>query len=87
MPEWLRNTFKGNHRGWELTDGVLTQLYTENPAAPESVLRMVTCGCKKGCGKRCSCRKAGLDCSALCLICKGHNCVNTTQLEIDFSDT
>ena len=63
-----------------IIDGVLTPIYTGRTAAPDSVLRIVSCGCKKGSGKRYSFRKAGLDSSAMCSTCLGQNCANATQL-------
>ena len=41
---------------------------------PEAVLacrELIRCGCKKGCRNQCKCRKAALQCTALCL-CDGH---------------
>ena len=62
--------------------------------APESVLHLVKCGCKKRCRSgRCSCRKAGLNCSDIC-DCTGDGegaCENSEQLapegdEVDDDD-
>ena len=51
--------------------------------APESVLHLVKCGCKKQCRyERCSCRKASLNCSDICG-CSGDGeeaCENSEQL-------
>ena len=64
VQEWLGNSLLPTDCGWEYQDGALSPVYTDRPAASNAVLRMVLCGCKAGCacGKRCSCRKAGLDC-------------------------
>ena len=86
VQEWLGNSLQATDWGWELNDGTLTPIYTDRPAASDSVLRLVSCGCKKGCGKRCSCRKAGLDCSAMCSTCIGQICTNALPLDGDISD-
>ena len=39
---------------------------------PKALLKVVRCNCKIGCDTlRCSCRKAGLDCSTDCGECRG----------------
>ena len=39
---------------------------------PKALLKVVRCNCKMGCDTlRCSCRKAGLDCSIDCGECRG----------------
>ena len=44
--------------------------------APKALLKVVRCNCKMGCDTlRCSCRKAGLDCSTGCGECRG-GCAN-----------
>ncbi|GBM53390.1 hypothetical protein AVEN_103781-1 [Araneus ventricosus] len=42
---------------------------TLKPPAPDSILCKISCKCKKGCTGNCSCRKAKLFCSVLCLHC------------------
>ena len=58
---------------------------TQLPAS-ESVLHLVKCGCKKQCRSgRCSCRKAGLNCSEICG-CSGDGeeaCENSEQLVVE----
>ena len=40
--------------------------------ATKALLKVVRCNCKMGCDNlRCSCRKAGLDCSTGCGECRG----------------
>ena len=62
--------------GWALQDGILCPVYTDREVAPDAVLNIVSCGCKTNCGKRCSCRKAGLYCTAMCSSCHGQTCLN-----------
>ena len=63
--------------GWKVDEdgNVLVNWLTIAPA-PESLLKLVNCKCRKGCeNNRCSCVKAGLNCSQLCkcLGCKNNN--------------
>ena len=80
VQEWLGNSLQATDWGWDHNDDMLSPVYTDRPAASDSVLNMVSCGCKTGCGKRCSCCKAGLDCSVMCLTCIGQNCINACPL-------
>ena len=86
VQEWLGNSLQAIDWGWECNDDMLIPIYTDRPPASDSVLRMVSCGCKTGCGKQCSCRKAGLDCSAMCSTCIGQNCTNACPLDGNNSD-
>ena len=81
VQEWLGNPLLANDWGWESIDGMLSPICTDRPAATHSILRMVSCGCKTGCGKRCSCRKAGLDCSPMCSSCIGQSCSNACPID------
>ena len=51
--------------------------------APNALLKVVRCNCKMGCDTlRCSCRKAGLDCSTGCEESRGffaNMCENITE--------
>ncbi|MES9880176.1 MAG: hypothetical protein ABW185_04765 [Sedimenticola sp.] len=78
IQEWLGNVgdLEPTHWGWVRTDSMLTPIMTDMPVAPERVLKIVSCGCKKGCTKRCMCRKSGLYCTTMCSICIGQSCAN-----------
>ena len=57
--------------GWSWTgEGQYTLYLTRLPEAAHSCIELVSCKCKKGCVRRCSCEKATLQCRAL-LIVKG----------------
>ncbi|GFY03960.1 hypothetical protein TNCV_1197391 [Trichonephila clavipes] len=62
---------------------------TQRPA-PESLLKIIFCACKTGCGTSCGCRKIGLNCTAACLECNGDSCTNPSPTiyinEIDDDD-
>lgn len=61
-------------------------------AAPQELLKMISCKCTKCCNAPCSCRKAGLQCSVVCGSCQGKSCSNSETIieepgddeEIDF---
>lgn len=48
-----------------------------NPPAPEAVLHLIKCGCKRGCEGRCSCRKNNIPCTEVCG-CWVFSCNNKT---------
>ena len=54
-------------------------------SAPDSILEYVMCRCKKGCNtKRCSCKKADLQCTELCQCGECENMESTeTDSDID----
>ena len=56
--------------------GYLIPVIKDNAAAPERVLKSISCGCKQGCNRNCKCRKAGLLCTPLCSACNGIDCSN-----------
>ena len=53
--------------------------------APKAVLELVKCGCKSGCGGRCSWSNNMLPCTPLCK-CYGGDCLNQMREEIEESD-
>ena len=53
--------------GWTLEEGIWKPFWTTLPEVTKSCRELVRCGCKKGCQARCSCVKAGLRCTALCM--------------------
>ena len=58
------------HCGWIYDDGVWQPRWTDLPEVADALRILVKCGCKKGCKNACKCRKAGLECTALCF-CSG----------------
>ena len=67
--------------GWEIKDGKMVPIKTDMPPAPESLLKIIRCACKKECSTRCSCKRAGLKCAASCRECHGLNCQNTPVID------
>ena len=64
--------------GWKVIGSSLIPIMTDKDVAPKALLEMIRCSCKTGCSTmRCSCRKAGRDCSLACGECRGV-CANST---------
>ncbi|GBM27986.1 hypothetical protein AVEN_217888-1 [Araneus ventricosus] len=51
-------------------------------AAPESLLKIISSNCKKGCKNACGCQKAGLICSSLCSCSLGEACENVSDINL-----
>ena len=57
--------------GWsKASEGHYEPFWTCLPDAGQSSYELISCKCKKGCVKQCKCKKAALDCTALCY-CEG----------------
>ncbi|GBN92106.1 hypothetical protein AVEN_33036-1 [Araneus ventricosus] len=54
----------------------------ERDAAAESLVKIISCNCKKGYKNACGCRKAGLICSSLCTCFLGEACVNVSDINL-----
>ncbi len=64
---------------WVNRNGALYPIYTDLPAAPECILKMIKCGCKGDCSTmRCTCKKNGIECFSVCT-CKGVSCINSLR--------
>ena len=81
---WKGNTtLNPENYGWKLSKGYLVAITTDKPPAPDSLLKVIRCKCKTNCQtSRCTCKKHGLDCSAMCGECRGVSCLNATQAEM-----
>lgn len=74
---WLGNkTLNPVDWGWCSIEGELQPLKTPDQPAPEQLLKMIFCNCKKGCGSTCGCRRVGLFCNSACINCNGDTCQN-----------
>ena len=57
--------------GWKAVEGKLVPMQCDMDVAPNSLLKVVRCYCSIGCDPlRCSCPKAGLECSTGCGECR-----------------
>ena len=64
--------------GWHIVDGKCLPMQTDKPAAPAELLDIIYCSCKTLSNtKRCTCRQHGLQCSAVCIECRGTSCSNS----------
>lgn len=54
--------------GWSLEENIWVPVWSTMPIAAEVCSELIKCGCKseQGCSSRCSCRKAGWNCTKLC---------------------
>ncbi len=86
VQQWVGNSLSPLEWGWQLKENCLVPTESDNPIAPERLLKMVSCGCKSGCGKQCGCRKLALHCSSLCSQCFRQTCTNITQISSDTLD-
>ncbi|CAH3187344.1 unnamed protein product [Porites lobata] len=65
--------------GWLRIQDRLHARTTDQPPAPDNLLKVIRCTCKQGCdSRRCSCRKFGIPCSFACSECRGVNCSNSS---------
>ncbi|GBM38763.1 hypothetical protein AVEN_210502-1 [Araneus ventricosus] len=71
IQQWYWNEQNAEQWGWNRNKNGLIPVTTLEPPAPEILLKLISCKCKKGCQKACGCRKAGLKCSVICKNCSG----------------
>lgn len=76
---WLGNDVNIENWGWKYSRNMLIPVTMTQLPAPDNLLQMLFCNCKKGCGAACGCRKSGLYCSVACLQCND-NCSNTQPI-------
>ena len=61
VQEWTGNCLQPTESGWKLENNMLSPVERENPTAPDTLLNIISCGCKAdGCGATCGCRKMGV---------------------------
>ena len=83
VQSWLGNDLNPLEWGWKLVQGRLMPMFSSQPPAPPSLLKLIRCGCKTGCTSRsCTCVKYSLHCSAICGECKG-SCENGYKLPLE----
>jgi hypothetical protein len=84
---WKGNKLNPLEWGWDVRDGIMIPRKTDLLPAPQALLELIRCKCKSGCHTmRCSCRKVGLDCSAVCGECRGVSCTNSPQPDLTLDD-
>lgn len=66
-----------NNFGWKKDDFGFSPIYNTFQPAPDCVLNVIKCKCKKGCKTlACSCRKNRRFCTEMCGCCKHEDCTN-----------
>lgn len=84
---WLERKLPATEWGWKISKGRLLPIPMTLAPAPEELLYVVSCKCKKSCNtRRCSCKKANLKCSNLCVQCTGIPCGNFFEEDIENSE-
>lgn len=79
---WLGNKdIRPTDWGWINGEDSLQPVKMRNKPAPEELLVVIFCNCKKECGATCSCRKHGLFCNTACGHCCGDNCQNSPPID------
>ncbi|KMQ85933.1 hypothetical protein RF55_15251 [Lasius niger] len=71
VQQWCGVEKNAEQWGWKKSENGLNPVTTLQPPAPETLLKLIFCKCKKGCRGACGCRKAGLKCSIICMNCNG----------------
>ena len=74
-----------SNNGWIIEGENIRPLKCLELPAPKAVLELVKCGCKSGCGVRCSCSNNMLPCTPLCK-CYGGECPNILREKLQDSD-
>jgi hypothetical protein len=75
VQQWKGNKLNPTDWGWRVYDKMIP-VETNKDTAPNSLLNLVSCGCKTGCGKTCVCWELGLHWTPRCSHCEGQTCTN-----------
>ncbi|GBL70538.1 hypothetical protein AVEN_56306-1 [Araneus ventricosus] len=78
MQQWLGHEKNPLEWGWVPTRFGLSPRKMERDAAPECLLKIISCNCKNACG----CWKAGLICSSLRTCSLGEACENVSDIKL-----
>ena len=67
---------------WKMTKQGLMPIEMTKKLAPTDLLKIVKCGCQTDCPRRnCTCRQYGVECTDLCLGCRGVSCLNSGDID------
>jgi hypothetical protein len=85
----LGNPLNPTEWGWKAELGTLVPVPTLLLPAPPHLMRLVTCGCVKGCkpGTNCSCRGAVCHCVRECTAGCGGTCTNSANQDDKLDDS
>jgi hypothetical protein len=71
VQQWKENQLDSTEWGWRIKNNMMVPVETDQLNAPDSILKLVSCGCKDGCGRACGCCKLELHCTSICSQCEG----------------
>ena len=78
-------TFNPDDWGWKMVDDNFVPVPTDQPVAPDNLLKIVRCSCKTDCStKRCTYIKNQPKCMSACADCSGKDCKNAVVLFCSF---
>ena len=81
VQKWLGNDIiSPTDWGWARSEHLIPVI-KDQAAAPDKILKLISCGCKQGCSRNCECRKAEVFCTILCSGCNGRDCENIENVE------
>lgn len=80
---WMSIAKDPTNWGWKQNLNGLSPVPMLIEPAPQSLISFISCQCKKACVAKCSCIKAGLKCSVVCLHCNETSCGNMPEAYIE----
>src|SRR5277367_1626683 len=80
IQQWMGRNLDPISWGWSEVGGVLTPVPAHLPPAPDSLLCLITCNCRKECSRSCDCKRSDLPCSVMCANCRGRDCTNSPKV-------
>ena len=70
--------------GVEKTKRTMMPIEMTKPIAPEKLLKIIKCNCKKDCThNKCTFKQFGVYCTQMCDDCRGVSCLNCEEIEHD----
>ena len=77
---WMGLDLPAEDYGWELNNSKYRAKHTNDPPAPQDLLKSIFCYCKTDCDtKRCTCKRFNLMCTDICGSCQEPKCANASQ--------
>ncbi|CAH1098710.1 unnamed protein product [Psylliodes chrysocephalus] len=78
--DWCLNILNPTDWGWKSVEYKLVPIFTSKPLLPDKFIKKFTCSCKRGCTKKCFCKKMGLRCTQFCKVYKDRDCENSENM-------
>ena len=67
--------------GWREIDGKLEIVWMAYPPAPDSIMELITCNCRRSiCNEDCQCRILLMECTAICHVLETVQILNMNRL-------